>query len=379
MAAVNGQDTQRAITWKENLIESLWVSGVTKWVLTFGGKVARLALIICTLYMSAELYPGLSLPPALNVAVFILLNAALDFGGLGLAQIAKKARAAGKTEEAQAGEKLANALITVMIVGLAAVTLENAGNLIKWSPDFKTYIAVFWAVVGVGLSIYRVILAVRYGHVLHALEIALEEQKEQEHTELENLQSEVARLHADLRTEKQASDEAQSRLQSALDAAKKEKDGLIAELSKVRSSLQSELSRSTDQQSTLATMKASMQADFELSLSRVKAQLKAESLADQARLQDEIRALKAANAALKTQQKESKSAPAKAAQKGTKSTFDARAFTYECLDQDESLTLAAIVEKAKREHHQDLSEPTLSRYRRDWRSARESSDESSAM
>jgi hypothetical protein len=162
-------------TW---FVESNWISTSTKWLLTFGGKAARIVLIICTLYMSAELYPGVSLPPGLNLAVFIILSFALDMGGLGLAQIAKTVRDQGNGEGAKQGEKLSKWLIGIMIAGLVTVSLEHAVDLISFLAPYKDGIAVFWIVVEIALSIARVICAVNYGHVIHALEQSVEDQQQ---------------------------------------------------------------------------------------------------------------------------------------------------------------------------------------------------------
>jgi hypothetical protein len=170
------QEQKQQFWQKTWFVESTWISTSTKWLLTFGGKAARIVLIICTLYMSAQLYPGVTLPPGLNLAVFIILSFALDMGGLGLAQIAKTARQHGNVDGATQGEKLSTWLIGIMIAGLVTVSLEHAVDMIPFTKDVKNYIAAFWIVIEIALSIARVICAVNYGHVVHALEHSIEEQ-----------------------------------------------------------------------------------------------------------------------------------------------------------------------------------------------------------
>jgi hypothetical protein len=201
-------------------LESIWISAFTKWLLTFGGKAARIVLIICTLYMSAELYPGVTLPASLNIAVFIVLNFALDMGGLGLAQIAKTARNQGNTEGAEQGELLAKWLIGIMIAGLVTVSLEHAADMLNLKGDLKNYVAVFWIFVEIALSIARVICAVNYGHVVHALERSVEDAKAQEHDHQEELQNQIAQLQRTLQSERRQATDVQAQLQKDLQSAR---------------------------------------------------------------------------------------------------------------------------------------------------------------
>jgi len=120
--------------------------------------------------MSAELYPGVTLPAWLNLAIFITLSFALDMGGLGLAQIAKTARAQDNVQGAIVGEKLSRWLIGIMIAGLVTVSLEHAVSTIPFDKGVLVWINGFWMLVEITLSVIRCILAVQYGHAVHALE-----------------------------------------------------------------------------------------------------------------------------------------------------------------------------------------------------------------
>jgi hypothetical protein len=173
---VSQQGQQVPLPWYRNpaFTESNWVSVGTKWFLTFGGKIARIVLIATTLYMSAEMYPGVHLPSALNLAAFIVLSFALDMGGLGLAQIAKKARESGNIEGADAGENLSKWLINIMIAGLVVVSLENAATTITFLKPYQDGLSVLWLVIDISLTIARVVCAVKYGHVLNDLERSIE-------------------------------------------------------------------------------------------------------------------------------------------------------------------------------------------------------------
>jgi hypothetical protein len=64
-----------------HFFRSTYVTKFTDWLLMFGGKSAHLILTLTTLYMSAELFPGVSFPSALNIVVFIIQVFALDMGG----------------------------------------------------------------------------------------------------------------------------------------------------------------------------------------------------------------------------------------------------------------------------------------------------------
>lgn len=155
-------------------IESNWVSVSTKWFLTLSGKLARIVLIIATLYMSAELYPGVKFPDALNLAVFVIMSFALDMGGLGLAQIAKTARDTGNIVGAERGEKLSKWLIGIMIAGLVTVSVEHIASTIEALKVYQNYLDAGQLLVDAGLTIARAVCAVQYGHVLHDLEQTIE-------------------------------------------------------------------------------------------------------------------------------------------------------------------------------------------------------------
>ena len=230
MVAQSQQQAKQPFWEKTWFIESNWISVSTKWLLTLGGKAARLVLIICTLYMSAQLYPGVVLPPGLNLAVFIVLSFALDMGGLGLAQIAKTAREQGNIEGAEQGEKLSTWLIGIMIAGLVTVSLEHAADMIPLTQQWKNIIAVFWIVVEIALSIARVICAVNYGRVIHALERSVEQSHSRAHEEQETQRAELTRLRQEVST-----------LRPQLDSAKQQVDTLHGQVDTLNGRLQEKL------------------------------------------------------------------------------------------------------------------------------------------
>jgi hypothetical protein len=382
---------ERQPFWQQTwFVESNWISISTKWLLTFGGKAARLTLIICTLYMSAELYPGVKLPPGLNLAVFILLSAALDMGGLGLSQIAKTARAQGNIDGAERGERLSKWLIGIMIAGMVTISLENAANMVKIAADIKNYVQIFWTLVEIVLSIARMVCAVNYGHVVHALEHGVERNQVQVQAEREARQAEIERIQRDLQEAQRTASETQSRLQRDLREAREGQETAIAQLSCLQESLNQSLQNGTSMQASMTEMELAMQAKLQATMQAARVQMQAEMKAQQEKLQAEAQAtqvqlqaeiadLKRANVQLKAQQKEQVKVPTKPELHAVPSKFDAREFVFSCLRREANLKLAEIAKLASMQG-QELSETTISRYRKEYRESSPGvENESSAM
>ncbi|HEU5376452.1 MAG TPA: hypothetical protein VFV38_13495 [Ktedonobacteraceae bacterium] len=168
--------------WKRALKNSDYWAWFTEWLLSFGGKAAWPILIICTLYMGAELYPGVNLPAGLNFAVFLAQLFALDMGGMGLVSIARQVKDAGHEEAAKEADRFGKVLVAIVITSLVTVGikqfLSNIPSLttpvIKGGHDsiMATYIDPAITVVEFILVIARVVCAVLYGKVMHTLKIS---------------------------------------------------------------------------------------------------------------------------------------------------------------------------------------------------------------
>lgn len=153
---------------------------ITEWFLTFGSKAAWLLLSITTLYMGAELYPGVNLPAGLNLTVFLVQFFALDGGGMGLMVIARKAKRDGDVEAAKTagtfGAWLLAIMITTLVTAGAHQFLLGIPAITTASPHAKTdnsimavYISPVIMAIEFVLTIARVVCAVVYGKVMHIL------------------------------------------------------------------------------------------------------------------------------------------------------------------------------------------------------------------
>jgi hypothetical protein len=150
---------------------STYVTAITDWFLGFFGKAAHLVLILTTLYTGAELLPGVSLPGALNNAVFVLQMLVLDVGGMGLAKLAMQASDRGNEEGAKKADDLSKWLIRIVIASLVTVAVEQAVRAIPGLSGISTVVAGINIAVGGVLTIARAVCAVNYGRVIHSLQL----------------------------------------------------------------------------------------------------------------------------------------------------------------------------------------------------------------
>lgn len=150
-------------------VRSNYVTALTEWFMGLAGKSAQLVLIFTVLYMSAELYPGVDLPAALSLFVFILQMVALDAGGIGLASMARQAHNDGNDKGAEGAELLSKWMIGVMIAGLVVVSVETAVSHLPNLQSVQGDIDAVKELVEVVLIIARAVCAVLYGRVIHDL------------------------------------------------------------------------------------------------------------------------------------------------------------------------------------------------------------------
>jgi hypothetical protein len=198
---------------KYHFIRSNYVTWFTDWLLGLGGKSAHVVLIFTTLYMSAELYPGVNLPPGLNMAVFLIQMFSLDMGGMGLASLARQARADGNQEGAKKAQGLSRWLIGIMIAGLVTVCLEQA---LKGIPGagLQTFVDAAKTVVEFALVIARAVCAVLYGTTIHSLKSQGSEAKNEAATSEETAQR-LEKLQSDLQSAKMEIADLTAKLQTA--------------------------------------------------------------------------------------------------------------------------------------------------------------------
>lgn len=155
----------------QTFIQSSWITWVTDWVLGFGGKSAQLILVFTTLYMSAELYPGVNFPDGLNLLVFLTQMFALDMGCLGLGSLARQAEKSGNADGAKKAKQFSRVLVGVMIAGIVTVVLKQAIMALHIKDvQIIAFVNAGQMVVDLVLVIARAICAVLYGKIIHSLE-----------------------------------------------------------------------------------------------------------------------------------------------------------------------------------------------------------------
>lgn len=155
-----------------HFVRSNYVTWFTDWLMGLTSKFAEIVLYATVIYSCAELYPGVTLPSGLNLAVFLLQMGALDIGGIGLNKLAKQARKDKNDEGAHKAELLSMWLIGIMIASLVTASLELAISRIPGidkSQTAATVIQVAQIIVELILVVARAVCAVLYGKVIHSL------------------------------------------------------------------------------------------------------------------------------------------------------------------------------------------------------------------
>ncbi len=154
------QQQNRAAWWNDRTLfayhfsRSNYITASWNWLMTFLTKVAEPFLFLCILYYGYELLPGIKQPPAsLDAAVFILQQATLDIGGLGLLKTAQQEGLDRKSLPVRVGLTL----IGLMIANVVLMMLKKA------IPGFDTDIPE--AI----LLIARAVMCVLYGYAIHSL------------------------------------------------------------------------------------------------------------------------------------------------------------------------------------------------------------------
>jgi hypothetical protein len=154
------QPQNRATWWNDRTLftyhfsRSTYITTSWNWLMTFLTKVAEPFLFLCILYYGYELLPGIQQPSAsLDAAVFILQQATLDIGGLGLLKTAQQEGLDRKSLPV----RVALTLIGLMIANVVLMMLKKA------IPGFDT------SIPEAILLIARAVMCVLYGYAIHSL------------------------------------------------------------------------------------------------------------------------------------------------------------------------------------------------------------------
>src|SRR5260221_5352522 len=171
--------------FKSSFKQSNYITDFWNWFMTLMSKAAEMVLFGTVLYSGYQLLPGVPhVPATIDAAVFVIQQGALDIGGMGLLKLAKRA---GLPRDAFP-VRLGVALVVLMILNVALASIKHTLPMI---PD-----GVFVGIETV-LLIARAIVAVLFGHAIHALR---EEYGESTITikDADELQQRIAKLSSEL-------------------------------------------------------------------------------------------------------------------------------------------------------------------------------------
>jgi hypothetical protein len=360
--------------WRDALIaKSETISDAWQVFLAYAGRAAEVVLFGCMVISLVQMVPTMHLWQWLTDGTLIVQMITLDIAGFGLNSMAKHVKRAGDEETAQKAETTGNFLIGIMIVSLLSVTVKQMfGKSAPVVDEAMTY-------VDYTLILIRVVMTVVYGHVIHSLRESKQHIQAQQEEKREDLQGEIDRLQQALQDEERQASETKAELTHTMD-----------QLSYLQESLNQSLQNGTSMQASMTEMELAMQAKLQATMQAARLQMQAEMKAQQEKLQAEAQAtqvqlqaeiadLKRANVQLKAQQKEQVKAPVKPELHAVPGKFDAREFVFSCLHKSPDLKLAEIAKLASMQG-QELSETTISRYRKEYReSSTVVKNESSAM
>jgi hypothetical protein len=353
---------------KRSFTQSNYVTDFWNWLMTLLSKAAELVLFGSVLYSGYQLLPGITHAPAgVDALVFVIQQAALDIGGMGLLKLAKRAGLPKESFPVRVGITL----VVLMILNVVLASLKQAVPVIP--------AAVFLWIETI-LLVARAIMAVLFGHAIHALR---EEYGESTITvkdagalreHIEELSSELSRVQ---RSFQQQLNQQLSRMESTFQQ----------QLSPLYESLhqyQEVLSHVPDMKAHLRHIESSTTEE----LRRVKATLENQlqnQVADPRKREERpvLCALPSRqpghNEAGTRHAKDAREVPLQAT---TAEKFEARTFVFACLSKNPGLKLAEIEQQALAAG-QELSQPTASRYRKQFFARCESSSviesESSTM
>ena len=317
--------------FKRSFKHSNYITDFWNWLMTLMSKAAELVLFVSVLYSGYQLLPGITHASAeVDAVVFVIQQAALDIGGMGLLKLAKRAELPKDSFPVQVGITL----VVLMILNVVLASLKRAVPTIP--PDVFVWVETV-------LLVARAIMAVLFGHAIHALR---EEYAESTITvkDASKLRQDIEELSMEL-----------SRVQHHFH------DKLSSELSTLHESMQRQLS------SQLSAVHESMQHLENSTVEEVR-QVKAslEMQRQNQRAEREKRAERPVLRALPsiqqsrngTQTMRVKEAREVTRQAAAAEKFDARAFVFACLQENHDLKLSEIERRAQASG-QELSQPTI--------------------
>src|SRR5258708_11296102 len=143
--------------FKRSFTQSNYITDFWNWLMTLMSKAAELVLFGSVLYSGYQLLPGiLHAPAGVDAMVFVIQQAALDIGGMGLLKLAKRPRLPKESFPMPGGVTL----VVLMILNVVLASLKQALPLIP--PGAFLWIETL-------LLVARAIMAVFFGHAIHAL------------------------------------------------------------------------------------------------------------------------------------------------------------------------------------------------------------------
>src|SRR5215472_2702026 len=181
--------TWATLAFKSSFKQSNYITDFWNWFMTLMSKAAEMVLFGTVLYSGYQLLPGVPHVPApIDAAVFVIQQGALDIGGMGLLKLAKRANLSKDSFPVRLGVSL----VVLMNLNVALASIKHTLPMI---PD-----GVFVGIETL-LLIARAVVAVLFGHAIHALReeygestITIKEASElQQH--IEALASELAQGH----------------------------------------------------------------------------------------------------------------------------------------------------------------------------------------
>jgi hypothetical protein len=397
-----GNDHPRWQAFKRSFAQSNYVTDCWNWLLTLLSKAADCVLFASILYSSYQIFPGVPHASAgFDAGMFLAQQAALDIGGLGLLKLAKRANLAPSSFPMRVGITL----VTLMIFNVVLASLKHA---LAFLPD------AFFLTVETMLLVARAVMAVLFGYAIHALReeygdsmITIQEARQLQ-TRLEavadalaelsrtTLPAEIAERHehvaqVEARFHLRLTENASALQMSFHETVQRALAGVDAHVH----NLLRESSATLDQRvqtmliENAATGMESLQR--QLSQIRVETQREQELLSLVPILATQIERMeKQVQQHLHEPEKPGKAVVIQAFQEAyekrqrvphgavkmvgddANERFDTRAFVFSCLQENAHLKLAEIAALARGEG-QELSLPTISRYRKQFFDTRESS------
>src|SRR6266700_2344641 len=143
--------------FRRSFTESNYITDFWNWLMTLMSKAAELVLFGSVLYSGYQLLPNISHAPAqIDAIVFVMQQGALDIGGMGLLKLAKRAGLPNESFPVRIGVTL----VVLMILNVVMASVKQALPMIP---------SVVFLVVETLLLIARAVMAVLFGHAIHAL------------------------------------------------------------------------------------------------------------------------------------------------------------------------------------------------------------------